>query len=203
MPCGVRLHIAAATTLLLSACATLPPAQEAGLKKAQQIADATTKLYGIGRIRVFADDRLPAGVGAGYYGQSSRILIRPEMLVYDRHLTALVAHELGHATLGYGTLEGWTPGERRRALAQQELEADRRSVEILVRVMGLTERDAIDSVAAYFVEANRARGGYALGVPADYEHPCEQLRKFWSSYLLSDPPPRCEVNTSPFRRKTP
>jgi hypothetical protein len=74
------------------------------------------------------------------------------------------------------------------------LEANQRGVEIMVRFLGVTEREAANRYAAYMVAANRARRGQAIQLPLSHFHPCLQLRDLWRSLAFSEPPPACEEN---------
>ena len=89
--------------VMLAACATagLTPRQEAGLREAQEIADRTTDAYRVSRVKVFA---VPLLRSAGVYRpRSDWIMLQPAMLD-DVDFLSVLAHELGHATLGHKML---------------------------------------------------------------------------------------------------
>jgi len=138
--------------------------QAEGLKTAQRIADQVTKAYGVARVRVYATSDLGSTTGAGYLYRQDWIFIRPELLTGNAFLVVLT-HELGHATLGHRPIH--LPREQlRAAIADGERAANRRGIEIMVRFFGVTERQALEHYATYFIEGNRVRGGRATGCRA-------------------------------------
>lgn len=188
--------------LSFSGCVSLPPQQAARLTEARDIANRTSKLYGVPRVRVFSEDRLSPSAAAGYAPGNNWILIRRRVLGSPGFIPVL-AHELGHVTLRHDlpiVLEG---GERqpdlaayRRAAEQRELDANGRAVEIMIRVLGMTERDAVMALASYLAAANTARDGRAIALPHGHIHPCDQLqdlvRRFpgdWSRNVNCDRAP--------------
>ena len=58
---------------------------------------------------------------------------------------------------------------------------------------GITERQALERYATYFIEANRVREGRAISLPFGHPPPCEQLRDLWVSFAQTTPP--CEAFT--------
>jgi IrrE N-terminal-like domain len=174
---------------LLGGCATalapLTPEQETGLREVQRIADQVTKAYGVPGVRVYPASLGPAA-GGTYAYQYDWIFIRPEVLGNKRRLV-LISHELGHATLGHRPID-----DARRATegVERERDANRRGVEIMVKFLGLTEREALDSYAAYLMEANRYRHGRDVLLPLGHLLPCEELRELWTHY--GQTAPACE-----------
>ena len=168
--------------LSLGACAGLTSQQSERLSEAQEIANETTKLYGVPHVSVFNYDRLSPNAAAGYAGHQGWILLSRSALD-DTTFAPVLAHELGHATLGhdYDVVpnaggQRLTMADYRKAREQRELDANARAVEIMVRVMKKTEPEAVLMLASYFVDANSSRGGLAVGLPAGHMHPCDQLR---------------------------
>jgi len=79
-------------------------------------------------------------------------------------------------------------------MIMREAEANRRGVEIMVRFGGMTEREALDLYATYFIEDNRRRDGRDAQVLFGHQMPCVELRDLWSSFGLTAPP--CEAFTA-------
>ena len=67
----------------------------------------------------------------------------------------------------------------------------RRGVEILIKVLGLTEREALETYADYLIGANRYRHGRDVLLPAGHLPPCEELRELWTGY--GQTAPACET----------
>jgi len=195
-PLGSCICWAIGLAALLAGCsAALTPAtmeQAEGLKTAQRIADQVTKAYGVARVRVYATSDLRPTTGAGYLYRQDWIFIRPRLLTGNAFMVVLT-HELGHATLGHRPV--YLPQEQLRAvIADKERAANRRGIEIMVRFFGVTERQALEHYATYFIEANRVREGRAIALPFGHPLPCEQLRDLWASFGRTAPP--CEAFTA-------
>jgi hypothetical protein len=163
--------------VVLTACASVwRMPHEAKLREAQEIANRATDLYGVPRVKVYTFWRLR--IGGVYQDRSDWIIFHPEVLD-DVDFPSLLAHELGHTTLRHKMLgsdicdpggppaEGlwkcWpvrTP-EGMRWLQQAELDANARAIEIMVRVMGMTQDAALRRFAALlvrFADAPPTRG---------------------------------------------
>jgi hypothetical protein len=115
-----------------AALTSTTPEQAEGLKDAQRIADQVTKAYGVSRVRVYAALTRP-GAAATYSYRYDWIFIRPELLTGTLFWIVL-SHELGHATLSHGPLDG-SREQIRAAALMREAEANRRGVEIMVRLV--------------------------------------------------------------------
>ena len=182
--------------MLLSGCSAAltatTPEQAQGLKEAQRIADQVTKAYGVPRVRVYAAATRPSVAGAYSY-RHDWIFMRPEMLTGNEFWVVL-SHELGHATLGHGRRLDGSPAQIRATRMMQEADASRRGVEIMVRFGGVTEREALDRYATYFIEANRRRDGRDVPILLGHQLPCDELRDLWSSFGKTAPP--CEAFTA-------
>jgi hypothetical protein len=176
--------ISSVLALSVAGCAGLglTEQQSGRLKEAQDIADRTTKLYGMPGVTVFVNEGLSPNASAGYAPSHRWILLRRSTLE-DSSFIPVLAHELGHVTLGHSqTVDRGVDGrplktmaDYRRALQQRELDANARGVEIMVRVMKKTEPDAVMAVASFLVGANASREGRAVGLPQAHMHPCDQL----------------------------
>ena len=168
--------------LSLGACAGLTPQQSDRLKEAQDIANETTKLYGVPHVSVFSNERLSPSAAAGYAPHQGWILLRRSTLD-DTTFVPVMAHELGHVTLGHDydvVLRGGgqrpTMADYQKARQRRELDANARAVEIMVRVLKKTEPEAVTMLANYLASANTSRGGRAIGLPQGHLHPCDQLQ---------------------------
>ena len=173
---------------LLAGCASsltpLTAEQENGLNEAQRVADLVTKTYGVPRVRVYAASLGPSTAGRYSY-QYDWIFIRPESLTGKR-LLVLISHELGHATLGHRPTED--------AGVERERLANRRGVEILIRFLGMSERDALETYAGYLIDANKFRHGRDVLIPPGHLLPCEELRELWTGF--GQTAPACEAVTA-------
>jgi hypothetical protein len=147
-PLGLGVLVVIALAVLVG-CTTLTPQQSAALKEAQRFADEVTDGYRVGRLRVIV-----GGSEAGYYGNADVISIGPPFL--GRHDQRVVmAVILGAPTL---KLRDTTPGNL--------LAANRQGVKIMIRFLGMTNRQAIDRLAALFVadnESHREGAGHEAG----------------------------------------
>ena len=137
-----RLQWLALCLLLSGGCASLIPAEHQPLRDAQAFADATTQAYGGTPIVVFAGPQDPA---LGAFFKRGRITLNQDLLT-SPFLDVLMAHELGHAVLGH---EGPVSLKATQFLSQRELDANAKAVEILVRIKGKTEAEALRSVLAF------------------------------------------------------
>jgi hypothetical protein len=185
---------ALAAALLFGCSAALTPAAievADPLKEAQRIADQVTKAYGVARVRVYATSDLRPTSAAGYFYRQDWIFIRPRLFTGNA-LSVVLSHELGHVTLGHRPVY-LNPKQASTVIAGHERAANRRGVEILVRFFGITERQALERYATYFIEANRVREGRAISLPFGHPPPCEQLRDLWVSFAQTTPP--CEAFT--------
>jgi hypothetical protein len=188
--------------LLCAGCATLTPAQSAGLAEAQQLADEVTAAYGVGRGQVLTGNRSVYDEHSGWITLDRAILATDDGAATEQRLVALTVL-LGHATLGHRALTRLPTEPERRIVQQQRRAANRRGVEIMARFRHLSERAAVVQYAAHFIALNQMYPpkldetwpiGYRLNLfPV---HPCEQLRGLWSHFAMPDPPPPCEASTA-------
>ena len=89
------------------------------------------------------------------------------------------------------------PGSSRPSLKEERAwrsEATRRGVEIMVKFLGMSTRQAVDRYAAVFVAQGRGPSAedslrMLQGFPV--VRPCDQLRDLWSSFAIPDPVPAC------------
>ena len=144
---------------LLAGCVTLTPPQQEALDDVRRFADATTAAYNLPRIRVSVEPGTNLGIGGRY--RQGNFYINVGMLD-SRNLSSLVAHELAHYVLGHDMpVSGASMAEFRLAQELRELDANAKAVEILMRVKGMSEKDAVGTVVTHLRGAQRAveRGG--------------------------------------------
>ncbi len=172
--------------VLVTACRTIPmtPEQSAGLKEAQRFADEVTDTYRAQRVNI-----LP------YKGRRFEPTIN-----WGRHLSVAatdldrgdvrerIVFPLAWATLGYMP-DSPTAVEYRR---QYMFDLNRRAVEISVRFLGITTRQAVEINAVRIVTLNEDFRRRGFQRPALEVTPCEELRDLWSHFAMTEPMPGCE-----------
>jgi len=94
-----------------------------------------------------------------------------------------VAHELAHYVLGHdAALAGATPEARLLERQQRELDANAKSVEILTRVRGVPEDQALRMAYSYLLNVHRrlerSPGEDLLG----HRPPCEEIADLLARY---------------------
>lgn len=158
--------IAIALAVMTGGCVTLTPVQKDSVEDVQHFADATTTAYKLPSIRLTIEPATNLNIG-GRYRQGNFYLNQTQLT--SGGLTALVAHELAHYVLGHdAALTGAaSTAEYIRLQEKRELDANAKAVEILVRVKGLTERQALttmvvflERVAAYQAKSNANTQGH-------------------------------------------
>src|SRR5262245_4299249 len=155
-----RLWLALVPSLLVfvvAGCVSLTPAQKDTVTEVQRFADATAAAYGLMRIPVTVQAGTNLGIG-GVYRQGN-FYVNANMLD-SGHLTALVAHELGHYVLGHEPTSGVSMAEVLRAQEPKELDANAKAVEIMMRVKGMPQAQAVRTMVVFLrsVESAEARG---------------------------------------------
>ena len=140
-------------------CVSLTPQQEDKLAQMQRFADKTTALYSLPSIRISVQPSTNLNIGAIY--RQGNVLINVAMLD-SPHLTKLMAHELGHYVLGHDSViqQAASQAEYQRVQERRELDANAKAVEILARVEGLSQPEAVKMVADVLRRAaeNELRG---------------------------------------------
>ena len=154
-------------------CAPPSPAEEQALAEVRRLVEEAARVYGVA----------PLGVVAGPYVRGLAASYRPGLLaIAPRVLTspdrdAIVAHELAHQVLGHAPppVEGGAPPDDREQ-ARRELDANAKSVEILVRLKGWPEATALRAVYDKLLRQHRAApAGQAILAPG-HRPPCEEIR---------------------------
>lgn len=137
----------------LAGCVTLTPQQQEILDDVRRFADATAAAYNLPRIRVNVEGGTNLGIGGRY--RQGNFYINVGMLS-SRNLNSLVAHELAHYVLGHDMpVAGSSMAEFQLAQELRELDANAKAVEILIRVRGMSEKDAVATVVTHLRGAQR------------------------------------------------
>ena len=147
---------------LLAGCAGLAPADEVNLRGAQRLADAAVHAYDVTPVQVEIE---PGGASRF---ERDRIVLGRALLTNNSGSAAL-AHELAHHILGHSAAAGPRP-------PQQELDANAKSVEVMVRAWGVEEGVAFRLVAAHL------RALSAQPVIPGRPGPCEELSDLYRRY---------------------
>ena len=170
---AVWRSLVAALALVTAGCVTLTPEQQDRVTEVRRLADATTAAYDVQRVRVTVEPTNRLGIGARYRQGNFYLNVR---MLGSVHLDVVVAHELAHYLLGHDTLPTGvvTHSDWQRAQEQRELDANAKAVEILTRVRGMTEAEAVRAMVAYLRAAQQAvdRGS---PVAAGHRQPVEEI----------------------------
>jgi hypothetical protein len=152
-------------------CVSLTPQQKDTLTDVQRFADATAAAYGLMRIPVTVQPGTNLGIG-GMYRQGNFYLNAGSL--DSGHLTALVAHELGHYVLGHEPTSGVSMAELLRAQELRELDANAKAVEILVRAKGMAQPQAVRTMVVYLRTAQNAQNRGQPNAPG-HRPPSEEI----------------------------
>jgi len=171
-----RVAVAAA---LLAGCFSMSPAQNRSLDEVRAFADDTARLYGLPQIHVLVSHNPDSPVGSyrrGFFAVN-QLVLRSEFR------DAIVAHELAHYVLGHdAALTAPTPEARLAERQQRELDANAKSVEILTRVRGVPEDQALRMAYSYLLNVHRrlqrSPGEDLLG----HRPPCEEIADLLARY---------------------
>jgi len=152
-------------------CVSLTPAEKDTVGDVQRFADATAKTYGLPRIPVTIQPSTNLGIG-GVYRQGNFFL--NVAMLESGHLTAIVAHELGHYVLGHEPTSGVSMAELVRAQEIRELDANAKAVEILMRVKGMPRPQAVRTIVVFLLTVQNAQ---SRGQPLTQGHrpPAEEI----------------------------
>ena len=144
---------------VVAGCVSLTPQQQDRVAEVQRFADATTTAYDLPRIRLTIEPATNLSIGARYRQGNFYVNVR---MLGSPHLIALVAHELAHYVLGHdAVITLVSQAEWQRAQEQRELDANAKSVEILMRARGMGQQEAVQAVIEKLRAVQRAvdRGG--------------------------------------------
>lgn len=189
-----RARVLPFLALLAAACVSLTPAQELALAEVRGMAGEAARLYGLPPVDVLASRNPsdpPGSYRRGFLAVSADVLTSP-------FRDAVVAHELAHYVLRHdGPLRGASPEERRRDLEQRELDANAKAVEILARVRGMSEAQALRLMYEYLLGVRWALERSPRLDLAGHRPPCEEIadllarfpqHRGWTAALQCAPP---------------
>jgi hypothetical protein len=168
-----------AVAALAAGCFTMTPAQTQSLDEVRIFADETARRYGLAPIHVLVSHNPDSPVGSYRRGFFT---VNP-LVLRSEFRDAIVAHELAHYVLGHDApLAGTTPEARLREREQRELDANAKSVEILTRVRGVPEDEALHLAYSYLLNVHRrlqrSPGEDLLG----HRPPCEEIADLLARY---------------------
>lgn len=178
-PAAAVVMTALSVTALAIGCNTLTPAQNRSLDEVRAFADDTVRVYGLHPIHVLVSHNPESPVGTyrrGFFAVN-------ELVLRSEFRDAIVAHELAHYVLGHDApLSAPTPEARLREREQRELDANATSVEILRRVRGVPEDQALRMAYSYLLNVHRrlqrSPGEDLLG----HRPPCEEIADLLARY---------------------
>jgi Zn-dependent peptidase ImmA (M78 family) len=139
--------------LVLAGCVSLTPQQQATVDELRLFADKTTAFYGLPRVRISIQPATNQNIGAIY--RQGNIFVNVETLC-SPDVKVLMAHELGHYLQGPQAAFFSSQADWQRAQELRELDANAKAVEILTRVEGMTERQAVQMLIQRLRRAQRA-----------------------------------------------
>jgi IrrE N-terminal-like domain len=158
--------------LAAAGCVRLTPAQEHAVAEVRALADDTARIYGVSRISVLVGSNME-GVG-GSYRRGLFTLSTP--MLRSRHRDSIVAHELAHYLLGHDRpLQGTLALDQQREQELRELDANAKAVEILVRVRGFAEEQALSLIYDHLLTFNRIVADNGTVIPWGHRAPCEEM----------------------------
>ncbi len=189
-----RLGAALTACALAAGCTSLSPGESRSLDEVRAFADDTARVYGLHPIHVLVshDPESPVGTYRRGFFAVNELVLRSEFR------DAIVAHELAHYVLSHdAALSAPTADARLREREQRELDANAKSVEILNRVRGVPEDQALRMAYSYLLNVHRrlqrSPGEDLLG----HRPPCEEIAELlarspaqltWTGGLECAPP---------------
>ena len=174
-----RLGVALTACALAAGCTSLSPGESRSLDEVRAFADDTARVYGLHPIHVLVSHNPESPVGTyrrGFFAVN-------ELVLRSEFRDAIVAHELAHYVLGHdAALSAPTADARLREREQRELDANAKSVEILTRVRGVPEDQALRMAYSYLLNVHhrlqRSPGEDLLG----HRPPCEEIADLLARY---------------------
>ena len=167
-------------TVLAGGCLSLTPSEQRGADEVRAMADELARVYQVRRIAVLIGNNVE-GVGGTY--RHGLFTITTSMLT-SRYRDAIVAHELAHYLLGHDRpLAGTLSLDWQREQELRELDANAKSVEVLMRVRGLPEDEALKRVYDYLLAWNRLVVARRSVIPWGHRPPCEEIGELLGRFL--------------------
>lgn len=186
----VRLAVVFSVLAFAGGCVSLTPQQKDTLVDVQRFADATAATYGLLRIPVTVEPGTNLGIG-GRYRQGNFYLNASTL--ESGHLNAIVAHELGHYVLGHEPgPSGVSMAAMLKAQEPLELDANAKAVEILVRVKGMAQPQAVRTIVVFLRSAQSAQTRGLANAPG-HRPPAEEI----TDLLARFPESGATVGTGP------
>src|SRR5436309_9086975 len=152
---GYQLPILVAFAVAVGSCVSLTPQQQDKVADVQRFADATAAAYNLSRIRVTIEPATNLGIGGRYRQGNFYLNVR---MLGSGGLTAVVAHELAHYVLRHEPISGVSVAELQRVQELRELDANAKAVEILMRVRGMSQTEAVRTMATHLRRAQAVTG---------------------------------------------
>lgn len=179
-----------APLLLLTGCATCPTNapmtsdQRAIAAASQRLADRISELYQVSPVNVLVEPLAP-GQGAlirgtGVMALSLETLNFPEMI-----RDAYLAHEMGHWILGH--VDGRTVGASESVRRQNEIDADIKAVEILMRAKSLSQTRAFAAVYAQQMASKQTLDEGKTVPLGSHPDPCRKMSALLAAYPAEQP----------------
>ncbi|HEY3099528.1 MAG TPA: ImmA/IrrE family metallo-endopeptidase [Methylomirabilota bacterium] len=166
------VFVSLVAALVPAGCVSLTPAEEQAVAEVRAIADDTARVYGVSRISVLVGSNID-GVGGSY--RRGLFTVSTPML-RSRHRDSVVAHELAHYLLGHDRpLSGALALDWQREQERRELDANAKAVEILVRVRGFREEQAMSLIYDHLLAFNRLVVAERTVIPWGHRPPCEEI----------------------------
>jgi hypothetical protein len=162
------------------------------MKNGQRFADEVTAAYGSPRVEVVVNRNNL--LYNGYWPNHGWISLQPTDMSGDPRLK-LVPY-LSMAT-------NRTPTPLGGSISVEEVrpwqyEVNRRGVDIMVKFMNMSTRQALDTYATYLVAMSRGSATWLLPRTRDVQAfgppvtpPCDQLRDLWTHFEKTAPMPEC------------
>ena len=157
-------------------------------------ADETARLYELPKVSLLVNEDVPSTSAFYRRGQ----LAVSAMLLQSAYRDAVVAHEMARYVLGHDApLRAEVGYERQREHELREMEANAKAVEILMRVKGLSEEQALRTEYAVLLAFHRATQRGPGRMPPGHRPACEEaadlLGRFpqyasWTGSLDCAPP---------------
>lgn len=167
------------TAALAVACSTLSPSQDKSLEEVRGFADETARRYNLPPIHVLVSHNPESPVGTyrrGFFAVN-------ELVLASEYRDAIVAHELGHYVLGHDApLTSVTPETRLHEREQREMDANAKSVEILVWVWKVPEDQALRLVYTYLLNVHRRLQRSPSEDLLGHRPPCDEIADLLARY---------------------
>ncbi len=175
--------VVAAFVIGVGGCAHLTPQQQDTVADVQRFADGTATTYNLPRIRVTIEPATNLGIGGRYRQGNFYLNVR---MLGSGGLTAVVAHELAHYVLRHEPISGVSVAELQRVQELRELDANAKAVEILMRVRGMSQTEAVRTMATHLRRAQAVTGCGGALAPG-HRPPADEIADLLSRFPDSAP----------------